>query len=98
MPSIPIIKIEVESMKETIRHAFSERALDFSAELKLALDRACHPDVIQATVDKAAREIVTETVGAAVKRWWATSETGQALIQAAVTTRLEQEATFWKGR
>jgi hypothetical protein len=95
---IPIVKIEVEAMKETILHAFSERALDFSAELKIAMDRACAPAVIQQTIDKAAREAVTQTVDIAVRRWWATSETAQALIQTAVTARLEEEAQYWKSK
>ena len=95
---IPIVKIEVEAMKETILHAMGERMLDFSAELKLALDRACAPDVIQDTIDKAAREAVTQTVDSAVRHWWATSETAQALIQTAVTTRLEEEAQYWKSK
>jgi len=98
MYDIPRVTLEVEHMKQTIIHAFAERELDFSAELKLAIDRACHPDVIQATIDKAAREVVISTVEHAVKRWWATSEEGQALIQKAVTARLVEEATFWKGR
>lgn len=94
----PIVKIEVEAMKETILHAFNDRALNFSAELKIALDRACAPTVIQDTIDKAAREAVTQTVDHAVRRWWATSETAQALIQTAVTTRLEEEAQYWKSK
>lgn len=95
---IPIVKIEVEAMKETILHAFSERALDFSAELKIAMDRACTPHVIQETINKAAREAVTQTVDSAARRWWATSETAQALIQTAVTARLEEEAQYWKSK
>lgn len=95
---IPIIKIEVEAMKETILHAFNARALTFSAELSLALDRACAPAVIQETIDKATHDAVKQTVDQAVRRWWATSETAQALIQTAVTTRLEEEAQFWKSK
>jgi hypothetical protein len=98
MYDIPRVTLEVEHMKETITHAFANRALDYSSELKLAIDRACHPEVIQATIDKAAREAVTSAVENAVKRWWATSEEGQALIQQAITARLIEEAAFWKGR
>ncbi len=98
MTAFPIISIEVQTMKETISHAFQQRALDFSSELSIALDKACAPDVIQATIDKAAREAVTESVDNAVRRWWATSDVAQELIKSAVTARLEQEAEFWKGR
>ena len=98
MDGVPIIKIEVEQMRHTILAAFAERTLNFSSELQLALDRACSPDAIQQTIDKAARDAVHTSIDTAVRRWWSTSETAQELIKQAVTKRLEEEAKFWKGR
>jgi len=98
MFNAPIIRLEVESMKHAMVTAFNNQSLNFSKELQLALDRAISPDVIQATIDKAAREVVAQTVDSAVRKWWATSEVAQDLIKQAVTKRLEEEAGIWKDR
>ena len=90
-----MIKIEVESMKEVIHHAFSERMLDMSSEVKLALDRACTQENIQRVVDETTQAVVKEAVQNAIKRWWAVSEEGRALIDAAVTEKLNEEAAFY---
>ena len=66
-------------------------------QMKLALDRACTPELIQETIDSAAYQAVTETVSNAVKRWYATSDAGRKLIEEAITERLE-EARLYGGR
>ena len=92
---MPIIKIEVDAMKQTIHHAFSERVLDMSSEVKLALDRACTQENIQKVIDETTHEIVKESVQNAIKRWWAVSDEGRALIDAAVAERLNEEAAWY---
>jgi hypothetical protein len=92
---IPIIKIEVGAMKESIMHAFSQRQIDISQEVQRALDKQCTPEAIQAHVNKAAGEAVSEAVSSAVKMWWATSDEGRALIEAAIVERMNEEAELY---
>lgn len=92
---MPIIKLEVESMKQSIMHAFSERQIDLSAEVQCALDAQCTPEAIQEHVNEASRKAVKEAVANAVQRWWATSPEGRALIEAAITERMNEEAALY---
>jgi hypothetical protein len=93
---IPIIKLEVGMMKESIMHAFSQRQLDISEEVQRALNAQCTPEAIQAHVNEAAHGAVREAVSSAIKRWWATSDEGRALIQAAIAERMNEEAMYYK--
>lgn len=92
---LPIIRIEIESMKEVIQHSFSERMLDMSSEVKHALDLACTQENLQRIIDETTQTVVKEAVQNAIKRWWAVSEEGRALIDAAVTEKLNEEAAFY---
>lgn len=95
---LPTIKIEIESMREVIRHAFSERMLDLSSEVKHALDCACTQANIQRVLNETTEVVVKEAVQNAVRQWWAVSEEGRALINAAVVAKLDEEAAFYKRR
>lgn len=94
----PVIRLEVQHMKQTMIHAFGQQQLDISAEVKRALDRECHPDRIQEIVDRTAREAVNIAVSDAVKHWWLTSEAGQQLIKQAIAERMEEEAKLFSRR
>jgi len=94
--NFPIISVTLEGMRETVRHAFSQQAINMSAELDRALQRECTPEKIQKYVDSASREVVETSVRDAVKRWWLTSESGQALIREAVASKMDEEAEFYK--
>jgi hypothetical protein len=95
---IPIITINVEHMRQSIHHAFTERQLELSSELQIALDRECSPEKIQQYVDEAARGAVEAAVKDAVRKWWLTSEEGCKLISEAITRRMNEEAELYKGR
>ena len=92
---IPIIRIEIEAMKQTIHHAFSERMLDLSAEVKTALDIACSQKNLQRVIHETTNAVVQEAVSNAIKRWWAVSDEGRALIDAAVAEKLNEEAAWY---
>lgn len=92
----PIISLQIQGMKETIHHAFSERMLDLSSEVKLALDKHCTPENIQRSIDETVGPLVDEAVKNAVKKWWLLSEEGQKLLNEAVAIRLEEEVKWLK--
>jgi hypothetical protein len=94
--NLPIISLQIQGMKETILHAFSERMIDLSSEVKLSLDRYCTPENIQRSIDETVRPLVDEAINTAVRKWWLLSEEGQKLLNEAVALRLEEEAKWLK--
>jgi hypothetical protein len=97
-PAFPVIHLTVERMQHSMLHAFSQHQMDISAEVQRAIERECSPENIQRIVDEAARGAVKEAVTSAVKRWWATSEEGRKLIEAAIAERMDEEARIYGGR
>lgn len=92
----PIIKLEIQSMKQSIMHAFTQQMMDISEEVQRALDRECTHENIQRIVNTAAKEAVEEAVSSAVKRWWAIDPVARELVNEAVASRLNEDANLYR--
>ena len=68
MSSIPIVRIEVEHMKQSIIHAFSEKQLDIDKDFKIALDTALVSFNFPEEVQKMAHEVLKTELRNAVQR------------------------------
>ncbi len=95
MNQFPIIRLELDHMKQTMLHMFSEKQLDLSEEVKRAMDRVCTQENIQAHVNEAARQVVESAVKDAVRHWWLTAPEGQALIKEEINRRMKEEAELY---
>jgi hypothetical protein len=54
MNTVPVIRIEIERMRQTMSTMLSDQAALVDAELQAALDRFCQPDNIKRVVQEAA--------------------------------------------
>ena len=66
--SIPVVRLEVEYMKHTILHAFTEHSLKVDEDVKRAVDHFCRPENIQAIVKGAVDSVLKEAINSEIRR------------------------------
>lgn len=86
----PIIKIELEGMKQCMMHAFSEQLLNMDKAFQVAIEDACRPEKVQALMTDAANRYIAEAVQSETKAFFLYGE-GRRLIAAKVLETLRQE-------
>ncbi len=60
--SIPLIRIEVESMRQSMIHAFSEQLVNMDQQFRAAVDDACNPQKVQTILTEAANKYFKQAV------------------------------------
>ncbi len=90
MNPIPVIRIEVEAMKQTMFHAFHEQTLKLDEQFKLAIEDACKPEKIQSILTQAANKYIKEAVEDEVKSYFLFGD-GRKHIAEQVKAKLEKE-------
>lgn len=90
--NLPIIKIEIDHMRESIAHLISERDLEIDNYVQAALDKLCSAEAIQGLVEEATQKVVQEVVSQSVRSFFQYGE-GYAAISGLVRERLKQELT-----
>jgi len=83
----PLIKLEVEHMRQSMVHAFSEHCLKMDGLFQHAIAEACKPDAIQAVVTEAAQRYLKQALDEEVKNFLTYGE-GRKLVRAEVEKRL----------
>lgn len=86
----PIIKIEVEHMRQSMIHAFSEHVLKMDGLFQHAITEACKPEVVQEIVYDAARRYLRQALEEEVKNYLTYGE-GRKLVRAEVEKRLKAD-------
>lgn len=89
MNNMPIIKIEVETMKQAMHHAFSEQLLNIDKQFQEAIEKACDPKKIQYIIENAADKYITEVLEQEVK-WYFLSGPGRDVIKERVNEKLSK--------
>lgn len=62
MNGTPIIRIEVENMKQSIAHAFTEMQLSMDANVRNALEKFCTPENIERVVNQQVEDTIKEVI------------------------------------
>ena len=62
MNGTPIIRIEVENMKQSIAHAFTEMQLSMDANVRNALEKFCTPENIDRVVSQQVETTMKEVI------------------------------------
>ena len=86
----PLIKIEVEHMRQSMIHAFSEHVLKMDGLFQHAITEACKPEVVQEIVDDAARRYLRQALDEEVKNYLTYGE-GRKMVRAEVEKRLKAD-------
>lgn len=86
----PIIKIEVQTMKQSMLHAFSQQMLGLDEMFKEALDDACQPEKVQNILTEAANKFIKEALETETKNYFTYGE-GRKFIANKVKEKLNEE-------
>jgi len=87
---MPLIKIEVETMKQSMVHAFSQQMLNLDELFKAALDDACQPEKVQAILTEAANKYTQEALKLETERYFLFG-VGRKFIADSVKEKLDKE-------
>lgn len=90
MNTHPIIRIEVETMKQSMVHMFSQQMLSLDALFKEALDDVCKPEKVQAILTDAANKYMKEALETEIQRYFMFGE-GRKFISEKVKEKLDKE-------
>jgi len=94
--SIPIIRLEIEGIKQTMFHALSQRVLDMDAHIKSALDAYCTPENLDYVIRQTATAAIDAAVKEEVRRFFQhSSEAGRQAVRAAVNSYLNKVDSWY---
>lgn len=87
MNNIPMIKVELETMKQTMHHAFCEQLLNLDEQFQKAIEEACDPKAIQFLLNEAARTYIKQAMNEEV-RWFFLNGPGRDVVKERVIKQL----------
>ncbi len=88
--SMPIITLQVEAMKCTIKAALLEHAAQMDQDIQAAVDAYCKPENIGAVVRQTALTEINEAVKEEVRNFFRYSANGRKAIREAVREHMER--------
>lgn len=88
MNTMPIIKIEVETLKQAMHHAFSQQLLNLDEQFQKAVDEACDPIRIQQILNSAASEYISQVMKEET-RWFFLNGPGRKVVRDKVIAQLQ---------
>lgn len=86
---MPIITLQVESMKQVIKTALSAHAAQMDQNIQAAVDAYCTPENISAVVRQTALAEINEAVKDEVRNFFRYSANGRKAIREAVHEHLD---------
>lgn len=89
MHGLPIIRLEVESLKASILHAFSDYQLQFDSTVKAAVEKFCEPNNVQLIVNKAVDTTMREVIQSEVESFLRYGK-GRVVLKEAVNKKLAE--------
>jgi hypothetical protein len=86
--AFPIIKLEVETMRQAMHAAFSQQLIGLDEMFRVAVEDACNPEKVQKLLTEAANKYIREATKQATADYFMNGE-GRKLIVAKVKERLK---------
>lgn len=90
MNGIPIIKIEFESMRHSLRVAMTNHMVKLDSDVQAAIDRYCTSENLQAIIDASVRESVNVAVKEEVQSLFRYSGPGREAIRQEIMKRADE--------
>ena len=91
--NIPIIRLEVESMRQTMALALTEYTSQLDTDLHNAIDAYCTPDNLRRVIEQEANRTLEQVIREQVKAWFIYGA-GREVIKRAVEQKL-RDGTTW---
>jgi hypothetical protein len=89
---MPMIRLEVEGMRQTVVTALTARQLELDEYVRNALDVVCSPDNVQRIVQAAAEDAIQKAVAEEVAHFFRYGN-GREAIKQAVSAVLDRDCT-----
>ena len=90
MMNVPIIRLEVERMKETILAALPRHAAMMDASIQAAIEAYCTPENINLVVQEVVKHNLDAAVKEEVRNFFQWSAPGRQAVREAVTAWMEE--------
>lgn len=90
--NVPIIRLEVEHMKYSIRTALLEHKAKMDADIQTALDAYCNSDNLSRIINETVVSCINEAVKEEIRSMFSDSEPGRAAIREAVKKYMDD---YW---
>jgi hypothetical protein len=87
---IPVITLEVEGMRASIKTALTEYMTDLSSEIAEAVDRVCTAENVQALVTRQVQDVMVQVIREEVSRYYRQGP-GQAAVRDIVESILRSQ-------
>lgn len=87
MNSIPMIKVELQTLKQTMHHAFCKQLLNLDEQFQRAVEEACDPQKIQYLLNQNAEKYIKEVMDQEV-RWFFLNGPGREVVKERVIKQL----------
>jgi hypothetical protein len=88
--NIPIISLEIQGMKNTIKTALAEQAALMDKHIQDALEKLCTEDSVAAIVEAEARKQIELALKEEVQNFFRWSSNGRAAVREAVHEHLSR--------
>lgn len=89
VPSTPLVRLEVDYMKHSILHAFSEHQMKLDKDVKRAVERFCAPGNVTAIVNAEVERSLKSAIETEIHDFFAYGA-GRHFIAAQVRKKLEE--------
>ena len=88
--TIPIIRLEVERMKQTILHALPQHAVAMDESVRKAIEAYCTPENIDLIISQAVTNNLNEAIKEEVRSFFQYSKPGRKAVREAVIEYLNE--------
>ena len=89
--NLPIIKLEIEGIRNTLMVALTEQQLAMDEYIKESVNSFCEPENIKIFVQNAATQALVDAIKAEVKEFFWNGEGRKAVAEAVRTSILNKE-------
>lgn len=92
--SFPVVRLELESMRHSILHAFSETQLKTDELVKAVVSRVCTPEYIEQKLQTEVYRALDDAISKEVDRFFRYTSEGQEIVQKAVKEKILTNQTY----
>ena len=90
-PNLPIIKLEVEHLRQCVVHAFAEQQIQYDKIFKQVLQEATTQEAVVQAVRDAVRTELRTKVQEAVKKFFSWGSPGYSIIYELIQRKLRED-------
>lgn len=88
-PSLPVIRVELETLRQSMVHAFAQQQLHLDDMFQRAIDAALDPVLIQKELNNLAQHYLSAAIADAVKHYFNYGK-GRETVRKVINERLDE--------